>query len=171
MIFGYICLVLTIAIAIWALRLKRNLKDEIEGLNKNNNNLIYTLSQFQNGRDAQFQKLTDWEEQLNKRQTYCDEYADKLSAETAVLRRQQDQIEDLTFNGWKYLGIMEERYGGDILPPETTQRSVSVVVRHPESNPKTFIIIKNFWYDKYNDDDYKAARRKAEELLKTIKNG
>lgn len=176
MIFDYVCLAIAIGVTIWALRLKRNMKDEIEYLNNDKHRLICELNRLHTCRDTRFRELVrrekdlvQWEKTVEKRKQYCEEYADKLSTETAELKKQWEQIEDLTFNGWKHLCIMEERYGGDVFPPETTLRAVSVVVRHPEPNPKTFIIIKDFWYNKYDNDDYKVARQKAEKLLETIK--
>lgn len=76
-------------------------------------------------------------------------------------------LDVLKFDAFKYLCVMEERYFGNTLPPATDKRAVSVAIRHPKA-PKLFIIIKDFWFDKNNKDDYEFAKREAEELLETI---
>lgn len=91
----------------------------------------------------------------------------EVNNKESVINSWLGALADLQFTAFKHLCVMEERYPATVLPPSTNKRAVSVVIRHPKF-PKSFIIIKDFWYDKMDEADYEFAKSEAEELLETI---
>lgn len=104
---------------------------------------------------------------LEKSIRKLDDKIAEMSKENKRLSSKVGEYEHLREANATYLAVMEERYGDGDWPLHPYKRAVSIVLRS-KVDPQVFFIVKNFWFDNRDQEDYEFAKREAEDLLETI---